>query len=86
MSLLEIAMLSGEGKLKNRLEDTLGTLKSDPPGFCLGHTKPAAEFASLPSPRDPGDRAIVAAARVHGPRQATSDERIIEPNPVNAID
>ena len=38
----------------------------------------ATEAASLGNLRDPGDRAIVATARVHSLTLLTSDQRIIE--------
>ena len=40
----------------------------------------AAEVAMLPSwfHRDPGDRLIVATARVHGATLLTSDQRIVD--------
>ena len=87
MSLLEIAMLSSEGKLDDQLENILRALESDPFFRILPLSyEIAADFASLLSLRDPGDRAIVATARVHGLKLVTSDERIIESNLVPVID
>ena len=46
----------------------------------------AREIAALgPSLRDPGDRTIVATARVHGLRLLTSDERIVNSMLVSTI-
>lgn len=87
MSLLEVALLSSEGRLENRLEDVLGTLESDPFFLILPFSyEIASEFALLRNLRDPGDRAIVATARVHGLRLVTSDQRIIESNLVPVIE
>jgi PIN domain nuclease of toxin-antitoxin system len=87
ISLLEIALLSVDGKLKASLEDIFDTVQTNPAFRLLPLTcEIAAEFAALHSFRDPSDRAIVATARVHGLKLVTSDERIIESNLVPVID
>lgn len=45
----------------------------------------AAEVAALPFHRDPGDRVIVASARVHGATLLTQDRRIIDAGLVRTL-
>lgn len=88
ISLLEIPVLTSEGKLKLPLEDFLEELQTNP----LFRVLPlayeiASEVASLGRMlRDPADRAIVATARVHRLRLVTSDQRIIESKLVPVIE
>lgn len=81
MSLLEIAALCGDGKLK--LKAPLADFFSDLESNVLLRILPvtfeiATEVALLSVLRDPADRAIVATARCHRLRLVTSDQRIIE--------
>jgi PIN domain nuclease of toxin-antitoxin system len=81
MSLLEIAMLNGSGKLrlKASLQEFLSDLQSHPAIRLLPLTyEVASDAALLGSLRDPADRAIVATARVHRLRLLTSDQQIID--------
>ena len=80
MSLLEIAMLASQGRLRIRLDEFFEELQANPLFriFPLSY-EIALEVASLGSDlRDPADRAIVATARVHRLGLLTSDQRIIE--------
>jgi PIN domain nuclease of toxin-antitoxin system len=88
MSLLEIAVLTSERRLKLPLEDFFGDLQANPLFRVLPLTyEIALEVASLGSSlRDPADRTIVATARVHRLRLVTSDQRIIESKLVPVID
>jgi|SRR5581483_7738988 len=89
ISLLEIAILEGEGKLrlKGRLEEFFGELQGNMAFRLLPLTyEVAADLALLTSLRDPADRAIVATARVHRLRLVTSDQRIIESKLVPVIE
>ena len=89
MSLLEMAVLSNQGKLK--LKTSLDKLFEDLQANPLLRVLPltyeiAAEVASMGNAlRDPADRAIVATARVHRLRLVTSDQRIIESKLVPVI-
>ncbi len=80
ISLLEIAILTSEGKLRLPLSDFLDDIQANPLFRVLPLTyEIAADVASLGgSLRDPADRAIVATARVHRLRLVTSDQRNIE--------
>jgi PIN domain nuclease of toxin-antitoxin system len=80
ISLLEIAVLTSEGKLKLPLNDFFEELHANPLFRILPLTyEIASEVASLGnSLRDPADRVIVATARVHRLRLVTSDQRITE--------
>jgi PIN domain nuclease of toxin-antitoxin system len=81
ISLLEIAVLAGEGKLriKAALDEFFDDLQADPAFRMLPLTyEIASEIASLSVLRDPADRTIVATARVHRLRLITSDQRIVE--------
>jgi PIN domain nuclease of toxin-antitoxin system len=82
ITLLEIAVLSGEGGARLRVpaQELFGALG---PGAGF-HIVPidveiAAELAAMGGGlRDPADRAIVATAQVHRLRLVTSDRRIVE--------
>ena len=80
ISLLEIAVLASEGKLRLPLDDFFDELQANPLFRIFPLTyEIASEVASLGSSlRDPADRTIVATARVHRLRLVTSDQRIIE--------
>ena len=88
MSLLEIAVLASEGRLRLPVDDFFGELQANPLFRVLPLTyEIASEVASLGrSLRDPADRAIVATARVHRLRLVTSDQRIIESKLVPVVD
>ncbi len=82
MTLLEIALLFGEGR--SRSNTPAGEFLRDVDGNPAIQILPlsvdvAEEVAALgPALRDPADRAIVATARVHRLKLLTSDERIID--------
>jgi PIN domain nuclease of toxin-antitoxin system len=80
MSLLEIAMLTNQGRLRTRVDEFFEELQANPLFLILPLSyEVALEVASLGGVlRDPADRAIVATARVHRLRLLTSDQRIIE--------
>lgn len=87
MSLLEIAMLANQGRLRIRLDEFFEELQANPLFriFPLSY-EIALEVASLGAGlRDPADRAIVATARVHRLRLMTSDQRIIESKFVQVV-
>jgi PIN domain nuclease of toxin-antitoxin system len=87
MSLLEIAMLTSQGKLRPRADEFFEELQANPLFriFPLSY-EIASEVASLGAGlRDPADRAIVATARVHRLRLMTSDQRIIESKFVQVV-
>ena len=89
ITLLEIAVLAGEGKLQlgASLEEFFDDLQGNPMFRILPLTfEIASDVASLGSLRDPADRAIVATARVHRLQLMTSDQRIIESNLVPVIE
>lgn len=88
MSLLEIAVLTSQGKLKLPLEDFFNALQANGLFLVLPLTyEIALEVASLGSSlRDPADRTIVATARVHRLRLVTSDQRIIESKLVAVVE
>lgn len=81
-TLLEIAVLVERGiaRIDITVEDLVDKIASDPLFEIMPFTvEIASEVAALgPSLRDPGDRAIVATARVHRLILLTSDQRIIE--------
>jgi len=88
ISLLEIAVLTSEGKLRLKvtLDDFFDELQANPAFRVLPPTyEVASEVASLGALRDPADRAIVATARIHRLRLLTSDQRIIESGLVPVI-
>ena len=90
MSLLEIAVLESQGrvKLKTSLQEFFEDLQTNPIFRVLPLTyEIAQEVAAMGSLlRDPADRAIVATARVHRLRLVTSDQRIIGSKLVSVID
>ena len=90
LSLLEIAVLTSEGKLtlKRPVSDFIEALQANPVFRVLPFTDEiASEVTSLgTSLRDPADRAIVATARVHRLRLVTSDQRIIESKLVPVVE
>jgi PIN domain nuclease of toxin-antitoxin system len=89
ISLLEIAILTGQEKLKLKapLGDFFDDLEANPVFRVLPLTyEVAAEVASMGDIlRDPADRTIVATARVHRLHLVTSDERIIESKLVSVV-
>jgi PIN domain nuclease of toxin-antitoxin system len=88
VSLLEIAVLTSEGKLRLPLGDFFDELQGNPLFRVLPLTyEIASEVSSLGSSlRDPADRVIVATARVHRLRLVTSDQRIIESKLVPVVE
>jgi PIN domain nuclease of toxin-antitoxin system len=80
VSLLEIAVLTSQGKLRVRVDEFFEELQANPLFQVLPLSyEIALEVASLGSAlRDPADRVIVATARVHRLRLITSDQHIIE--------
>jgi PIN domain nuclease of toxin-antitoxin system len=88
MTLLEIAMLSADGKIK--LAAPLDEFFDDLQSQTMLRVLPidfevAAMAASMRTLRDPADRTIVATARVHRLRLVTSDQRIVESGLVPVI-
>jgi hypothetical protein len=77
MSLLEIAMLASQGRLRPRADEFFEKLQANPLFRILPLSyEIALEVASLGAGlRGPADRAIVATARVHRLRLMTSDQR-----------
>ena len=90
MTLLEIAMLASEGRLRSKTsaDAVFKHLQASPLFRVLPLSfEIAAEVAALgPALRDPMDRVIVATARIHGLRLVTSDQRIIESKLVAVIE
>jgi PIN domain nuclease of toxin-antitoxin system len=88
MSLLEMALLTTQGRLKTKLNEFFEELQANPAFRVLPLTyEIALEVASMGNAlRDPADRAIVATARVHRLRLVTSDQRIIESKLVPVVD
>jgi PIN domain nuclease of toxin-antitoxin system len=90
ISLLEIAVLISQGKLKLKapLGDFFDDLQANPVFRVLPLTyEVAADVASVGDIlRDPADRAIVATARVHRLRLVTSNQRIIESKLVPVVE
>jgi PIN domain nuclease of toxin-antitoxin system len=90
VTLLEIAILSGEGT--NRLKASIGELFEMLQNTLAFQLMPmtfeiAREVARLGSLlRDPADRAIVATARVHQLSLVTADQLIIESKLVPVVD
>ncbi len=88
ISLLEIAVLAGEGRLRLKvsLDEFFEELQGNPVFRLLPlDYEVASEVASLGILRDPADRTIVATARVHRLRLVTSDQRIIDSKLVPVI-
>ena len=87
ISLVEIATLVGDGKLRLKLDEFFADLQSHPVFQILPLSyEIATEVALLGVLRDPADRAIVATARVHRLRLVTSDQRIVESKLVPVVD
>ena len=90
ITLLEIAILFGEGRSRIRVpvRDLFATLDlGDNFSVVPFDLDIAAEVAVMGDAlRDPADRAIVATARVHRLRLVTSDERIIASNLVPVLE
>ena len=80
VSLLEIAMLTNQGRLRTRVDEFFEEIQANPLFQVLPLSyEVALEVASLGGNlRDPADRAIVATARVHRLRLLTSDQLIID--------
>ncbi len=87
MSLLEIAVLTSQGKLRLRVNEFFEELQANPLFRILPFIyEIALEVSSLGiGLRDPVDRAIIATARVHRLRLVTSDQRIIESKLVSIL-
>ena len=90
ITLFEIAVLFGEGSGRSRVSarELLAALGPGS-GFHVVSIdlEIAAEIAAMgDSLRDPADRAIVAAARIHRLRLVTSDQRIVESKLVPVIE
>jgi PIN domain nuclease of toxin-antitoxin system len=87
VSLLEIAALEESGRIEANLYEVFDFLRAEPSFELLPVTYDIAEECSrLHSLRDPGDRAIVATARVHRLKLLTSDQRIIESKLVAVVE
>jgi PIN domain nuclease of toxin-antitoxin system len=89
MSLLEIALLNeGRQRLSVRLDQVFHELDTNPAIRIIPLTTDVAlEMTALGDAlRDPGDRVIVATARVHHLRLVTADQRIIESDLVPVIE
>ena len=90
MSLLEMAVLSNQGRLNFRssLDKLFEDLQASPLVRILPLTyEIAQEVASMGNAlKDPADRAIVTTARVHRLRLVTSDQRIIDSKLVAVVD
>ena len=88
-TLLEIAVLGRrEERIRMSVREILVQLDSNPDFRIFPLDIPiAVEIEAMGgSLRDPGDRAIVATARVHRLRLVTSDQRIIESNLMAVIE
>ena len=88
-TLLEIAVLASDGKLKLKagLNEFFDDLQGNPIFRVLPLTyEIALDVAALGSLRDPADRAIVATARIHRLQLVTSDRRIIESKLVAVVE
>jgi PIN domain nuclease of toxin-antitoxin system len=89
ISLLEIALLTGErGRLKQKQDELLHLVERNPVFAIYPLSfEVASEIVALGSSlRDPGDRTIVATARVHRLRLLTSDQRIINSKLIQTIE
>ena len=88
-SLIEIVLLSeGRKQISGRLEELFHQLDTNPVFRIIPFTTDIGyEMAAIgDSLRDPGDRIIVATARVHRLRLLTADQRIIESDLVPVIE
>ena len=90
MTLVEIALLSGEGskRLPVPVPEIFAALDSTASFQIVPiDTAIASELAALGDTlRDPYDRTIIATARVHRLRLVTSDQRIIESKLVSVVE
>jgi PIN domain nuclease of toxin-antitoxin system len=89
ISLLEIVLLNeGRQRLSVTLDQVFHELDTNPVFRIIPITTDVAhEMAALGDAlRDPGDRVIVATARIHHLRLVTADQRIIESNLVPVIE
>ena len=89
ITLLEIAVLTSEGKLafQGSLSSFFDELRGNPVFRLYPFSYDIAlEVASVAALKDPADRTIVATARVHRLSVVTSDRRIIDSNLVDAIE
>ncbi|HEV1286000.1 MAG TPA: type II toxin-antitoxin system VapC family toxin [Bryobacteraceae bacterium] len=86
-SLVEIAMLARGSRKIAGIDRIFEELETNPMFRILPITIPiAVDAGALNLLRDPGDRTIVATARVHGMRLLTSDQRIIDSKLVSVIE
>jgi PIN domain nuclease of toxin-antitoxin system len=87
-TLVEIAMLAkSPRKILTEVDAIFRELEMNPIFRILPITiQIAVDAGGLHALRDPGDRTIVATARVHGLRLLTSDQRIIDSKLVAVID
>jgi PIN domain nuclease of toxin-antitoxin system len=87
-TLVELAMLKqGFRKFADAIDRIFDELETNPMFRILPITIPiAVDVGALHQLRDPGDRTIVATARVHGLRLLTSDQRIIDSKLVSVVD
>jgi PIN domain nuclease of toxin-antitoxin system len=86
-SLVEIAMLARGSRKITGIDHIFAELDTNPMFRILPITIPiAVDAGALNLLRDPGDRTIVATARVHGLRLLTSDQRIIDSKLVAVVD
>jgi PIN domain nuclease of toxin-antitoxin system len=87
-SLVEIAMLARSPRgIAGSVDAIFDELETNPMFLTLPITIPVAvEARALNLLRDPGDRTIVATARIHRLRLLTSDRRIIDSKLVSVID
>jgi len=89
ISFLEIALLNeGRQRLSVSLDQVFRELDTRPVFRIIPLTTDVAHEVSAlgDSLRDPGDRVIVATARVHSMRLLTADQRIIDSNLVPVIE
>ena len=88
MTLLEVVLLTYGRRITAGLDEFLDELDNNPAVRILPITTDVArEMGSLgDSLRDPGDRVIVATARIHRLRLLTADQRIIASNLVSVIE
>ncbi|MDX1981802.1 MAG: type II toxin-antitoxin system VapC family toxin [Bryobacteraceae bacterium] len=85
ITLLEIALLSSDGRLK--LTQSLDAIQASPAFRLLPLTSEIAlEAGNLGILRDAADRVIAATARVHRLRLVTSDQRTIDSNTVTVVE
>jgi PIN domain nuclease of toxin-antitoxin system len=86
-SLVEISMLARGSRKIADIDRIFGELETNPIFRILPITIAiATDAGALNLLRDPGDRTIVATARVHGLRLLTSDQRIVDSKLVSVIE